>query len=98
MKSCSQGISNGILCVGLNRVIVSVVVPYSCWFLKICWAYADWGVVISDVADVFAVSLCQVSTGLTYICHVACLAGEFVYPTSIIVGYFFWVLGYGALM
>ena len=31
------------LCIGLSKVIVSVMVPYSCWFLKICWAYADWG-------------------------------------------------------
>jgi len=74
-------------------------VPYSCWFLRMCWAYADWGVVISDVVDVFAVPLCPVSTSLPYIWHVACLAGKFIYPTFIVVWYFLGVvLGFDALL
>jgi len=56
------------------------------------------GVVISDVAYVFAVPLCQVSTSLPYIRHVACLIGRFIYPTSIVVCYFFWVLGFVGLL
>jgi len=44
------------------------------------------------------VPLCQVSTSLPYIRHVACLAGKFMYPTSIVVWYFLWVLGFDALL
>jgi len=72
-------------------------VPYSCWSLRMCWAYADWGVVISDVGNVFAVPLCHVSTSLPYIWHAACLAGKFIYPTSIVVWYFFCFLAFDAL-
>ena len=47
---------------------------------------------------VFVVPLCQVATSLPYIQHVACLAGKFIYPNSIVVWYFFWVLGFDALL
>ena len=67
MKSSSLCINMEVLCIGLSKVMVSVMVPYSCSFLRMCWTYADWGVVISDVADVFAVPVCQVSTSLPYI-------------------------------
>ena len=40
MSSCS---SNDVLCIGLSSGIVSVMVPYSCAFCKMCWAYADLG-------------------------------------------------------
>jgi len=50
------------------------------------------GVVISDVAYVFAVPLCQVSTCLPSI-HVAGLAGKCIYPNSIVVWYFSGFLG-----
>ena len=53
---------------------------------------------MSDVADVFAVPLCQVSTSVPYIRRVACLAVKFIYPTSIVVWYFFWILGFDALL
>ena len=61
--------------------------------LSICWL----GVVISDVADVFAVSLCQVTPGLPFIWHVAILAGEFLYSTSIIDWYLFLISWVGCL-
>ena len=35
---------------------------------------------------------------LIHIWHVACLAGRFIYPTSIVVWYFFWVLGFDVLL
>jgi hypothetical protein len=57
-----------------------------------------FGFVIFYVADVFAITLCQVSTSLPYIWYVACLAGEFIYRTSIAVWYFFWVLGFDDLL
>ena len=57
------------------------------------------GVVISDVAYVFAVPLCQFSTSLPYIWHVECLAGNILYPTSVVVRYFLGeVLGFDALL
>jgi len=62
--------------------------------LGICWL----GVVISDVAYVFTVPLCEFSTSLPYIWHVAYLAGKFIYLTSIVVWYFFWVLGFDTLL
>jgi len=43
-------------------------------------------------------SVSGLSTSLPYIWHVACLAGKFIYPTSIVVWYFFWVLGFDALL
>ena len=53
---------------------------------------------MSDVADVFAVPLCQVPTSLPYIRRVACLAVKFIYPTSIVVWYFFLVLGFDVFL
>jgi len=43
MKCCLWGINCEVLCIGLSKVKAKVMVPYSCWFLRICWAYADWG-------------------------------------------------------
>ena len=43
ISSCSYGISNDVLWIGLSNVMVSVKDPYSCTFCRICWAYADWG-------------------------------------------------------
>ena len=56
------------------------------------------GVVISNVAYVFAVLLRQVSTSLPYIRHVAGLAGKFIYSSTIVVWYFFWVLRFDVLL
>ena len=28
---------------GLSSVIVLLIWPYSCWFCRMCRAYADWG-------------------------------------------------------
>ena len=28
---------------GFGKVIIHFIWPYSCWFCRICWAYADWG-------------------------------------------------------
>jgi hypothetical protein len=33
----------GVFCSYFRRVIVSVIGPYSCWFLSMCCAYADCG-------------------------------------------------------
>jgi len=70
MKSCSYSMNNEVLCIGLSKIVVSVMVPYSCWFLRICWAYADWrlfflsvrstsmtGLSIYDMLHVLQVSL-----------------------------------------
>ena len=27
---------------GFSRVIILFIWPYSCWFCRMCWAYADW--------------------------------------------------------
>jgi len=37
------------------------------------------------VTDVFAVSKCQVSTGLAYVCPVACFTCQFVYAAFVVV-------------
>ena len=43
INNCSYGNSNVGLLMCFNRVIVSVIVPYSCLLLSMCRAYADCG-------------------------------------------------------
>jgi hypothetical protein len=52
MNICSYGRSRVVYFVGWSSVIVSLIVPYSSMFCRICSAYADWG--FFYVACVFA--------------------------------------------
>jgi len=38
MNNCSYGVSTDVLHMGLSKVIVSTIGPYSCKFRKICSA------------------------------------------------------------
>jgi len=42
------------------------------------------GIVVFYVTDVFAVPKCQVSTGLAYVCSVACLTCQFVFAAFVV--------------
>jgi hypothetical protein len=43
MNCCLHGRSRVVFCMGWSSVVVSLIVPYSCMFCRMCSAYADWG-------------------------------------------------------
>ena len=43
MRSCSYGISLDGLFIGFKSLMVVWRLPYSCLLLRMCSAYADWG-------------------------------------------------------
>ena len=46
MWNCSRGNNMLSILVAWSKVIVLAIVPYSCWLCKICWAYADFGLLV----------------------------------------------------
>ena len=55
-------------------------------------------IVVFNVTDVFAVPKCQVSTGLAYVCPVACLTCQFAYAAFVVVLRCVVVFGFGQLL
>ena len=43
MYNCSNGTSNVGLVISFDKVMVSLIRPYSCILFKMCNAYDDWG-------------------------------------------------------
>ena len=67
MYSCSNGINNVVLVLLMcfSKIMVSLIGPYSCLLFKMCDVYADWGVVVFYVSDMFLISLLKSTTSLS---------------------------------
>jgi hypothetical protein len=52
---------------GLSSFIILFIRPYSCCLCRICWVKADWGLVVSNVSDVFLEEYFQIVASLAYI-------------------------------
>jgi hypothetical protein len=54
--------------------MVSLIVPYSCKFSRMCSAYADCGLLFFYITCVFAKPCCKTSTCLSYTRFLASIA------------------------
>ena len=85
---------------GFSKVIILFIWPYLCWFCRICWAYADWGLFFLMYLTCFWKRIFQATVCLTYVRQVACVVCQlinspFFVGRNVVVFWRFDPLGYG---